>query len=106
MRPIDIIINPLLDTSYDGLGNLDFVPAARVAYNFSSGWALALEEYADFGPLHEFRSRRDQAHQVYGVVDVTTKTFDVEAGVGVGMTAGSDDLTFKLILARDLNRKR
>ena len=45
LRPIDIIINPIVDTAYDGLGNLEFVPAARIAYNFKSGWTVAAEEY-------------------------------------------------------------
>jgi len=33
--PVDLIANPILDTSFRGLGSLDFAPAARVAYNFS-----------------------------------------------------------------------
>ena len=105
LKPIDIIINPILDTAYDGLGNLEFVPAARVAYNFKSGWAAAVEEYDDFGPLHGFLPASEQVHQIYAVVDRTWKTWDIEAGVGVGMTNGSDRLTLKLILSRDLNRK-
>ena len=35
LKPIDIIINPIVDTAYDGLENLEFVPAARIAYNFN-----------------------------------------------------------------------
>jgi hypothetical protein len=31
------------------------------------------------------------------------KGIDVEAGVGVGVTASTDKLTLKLILSRDLN---
>jgi len=27
----------------------DFAPCARIAYNFSKTWAVAVEEYADFG---------------------------------------------------------
>ena len=104
LRPVDIIVNPILDTSYDGIKNMVFVPAMRVAYNFPSGWAMAVEEYDDFGPLHAFAPRGDQAHQVYWVVDASTKACDIEAGVGVGMTGGSDKLTFKLILSRDLNK--
>ncbi len=103
LKPVDIIINPIVDTAYDGLGNLEFVPAARVAYNFPSGLAIAVEEYADFGPLHGFLRGGEQAHQLYGVVDRRWKGWDIEAGVGVGLTGASDALTFKLILARDLN---
>jgi hypothetical protein len=106
LKPVDVIINPILDTSYDGLGNLEFVPAARVAYNFKSGWAAALEEYDDFGPFHGFLPRTEQVHQLYGVVDRRSKTWNIEAGVGVGMTDGSDRVTLKLILSRDLNKAK
>jgi hypothetical protein len=105
LKPIDVIVNPILDTAYDGLSNLVFVPSTRVAYNLSPRWAMALEEYADFGPLHDFHGGHDQAHQLYWVVDRVGGAIDVEAGVGIGLTRGSDQLTFKLILARDLNRR-
>src|SRR4051794_27830521 len=105
LKPVDIIINPIVDTAYDGVKNLEFVPATRVAYNFSSGWTLAAEEYDDFGPLHAFASPADQAHQLYAVVDRTWKDWDIEAGIGVGITDASDRLTFKLIVARDLNKR-
>ena len=99
----DLIVNPILDTAYDGLKNLDFAPATRVAYNFSKKWAVAAEEYADFGPLHDFYSASQQSHQLYGVVNHAAKWFDIEAGVGVGLTSATDKLTLKLILSRDLN---
>jgi hypothetical protein len=105
LKPVDVIFNPILDTAYDGFKNLVFAPATRVAYNLSSGWAMALEEYANFGPLHDFYPGRAQAHQLYWVVDHAGKTWDVEAGVGVGLTSASDGLTFKLILSRDLSGK-
>ena len=104
LRPIDIIVNPIFDTSYDGFSNFVFAPASRIAYNFSSGWALAAEEYADFGPVKDFHSPGEQAHQLYAVVDKATKYMDVEAGIGFGLTGASDKLTLKLILSRDLNR--
>jgi hypothetical protein len=106
LKPWDIIINPIVDTAYDGLGNLEFVPASRVAYNFQSGLAVAVEEYADYGRFNDWSPRGDQVHQIFGVVDKTWKDWDIEAGVGVGLTDASDRLTFKLILARDLNKPK
>jgi hypothetical protein len=103
LKPVDIIINPIVDTAYDGLKNLEFVPATRVAYNFKGGWALAAEEYDDFGPVSGFLPSGEQVHQLYGVVDATWKGFEIEGGVGVGMTGASDKLTLKLIISRDLN---
>lgn len=105
LKPVDIIINPIVDTAYDGLSNLEFVPATRIAYNFSSGWTTAIEEYADFGPVHAFAPRGEQAHQLFGVVDRSWNGWDIEAGVGVGLTDASDRLTLKLILSRDLNKR-
>ena len=104
LTPIDIIVNPIVDTAYDGLENLEFVPAARVAYNFQSGWAVAAEEYDDFGPVRAFLPRTLQAHQLYGVVDRSWKNWDIEAGVGLGLTNGSDRVTLKLIVSRDLRK--
>jgi hypothetical protein len=102
LHPIDIIINPILDTSYNGFKNLDFAPSERLAYNFSKTWALAAEEYADYGPLRRFQPTSGQTHQLYGVLDRTSKAVDVEAGVGFGLTNATDRLTLKLILSRDL----
>jgi hypothetical protein len=103
LHPVDIIFNPILDTSYDGFGNLDFAPSVRVAYNISSKSALAVEEYADYGPLHGFYPGHDQFHQLWAVVDHHTKWFDFETGAGFGLTPASDKLTLKFMFMRDLN---
>ena len=103
LKPWDIIINPILDTEYDGLKNLVFAPGTRLAYNVNDKWAVALEEYADFGPLRDFAGASEQSHQFFAVVNHSTKFMDIEAGVGVGVTNGSDRLTFKLLLSKDLN---
>jgi hypothetical protein len=105
LKPFDVIVNPILDTSYDGVGNLDFAPSVRVACNLSSAWAVGAEEYADYGPLRHFAAGPDQVHQVYGIVD-HHGVLDIEAGVGFGLTGASDAVTFKLILSRDLNSKK
>jgi hypothetical protein len=95
-------VNPILDNSYlGGFKSLDFAPATRVAYNFSPKWALAVEEYADIGPLREFYSASEQSHQLFAVFNRSTKFADIEAGVGFGLTAASDKVTLKLMLSRD-----
>jgi hypothetical protein len=103
LHPVDIVLNPILDTSYDGFRNLDFAPSTRLAYNVSDSWALAAEEYGDFGAIGGFAPRRMQSHQLFAVVDHSSKKLDVEAGAGFGLTPASDHLTLKLILSRDLN---
>ncbi|HEY6854054.1 MAG TPA: hypothetical protein VI139_07400 [Gemmatimonadales bacterium] len=103
LHPLDIIVNPIFDTEYDGLRNLEFVPATRVAYNLSKTWGVAVEEYADFGPVHQLYAGNQQVHQLFGVVDHSGKGLDVEAGLGFGLTDAADRVTLKLILSRDLN---
>ncbi len=101
---VDLIYNPIVDTDYTGgFGGLEYVPASRVAYNFNKNWAAAIEEYSDFGPLHQFYRTNEQFHQVWAVVNHHTRLVDIETGVGLGVTAGSDKLAFKLMLSRDLN---
>jgi hypothetical protein len=104
LHPVDIIFNPIVDTDYTGgLGNLEFVPATRVAYNVNDKWAVAVEEYADIGPLRHFYPGGDQFHEIWAVMDHQTKVLNIEIGVGVGVTAAADRLTLKLMLSRDLN---
>ena len=103
LHPVDIIVNPIFDTAYDGLNNLDFAPATRVAYNLSGTWGVAVEEYADFGPVRQLYAGNQQVHQLFAVVDHNAKGLGIEAGVGFGLTDASDRVTLKLILSRDLN---
>jgi hypothetical protein len=106
LKPIDIYVNPIFDTAYDGFKNLVFAPSARVAYNLNSTWAIAVEEYADFGAVRDFAPPKEQSHQIFAVFDRGGGVMDVQFGVGVGLTDASDKLTFKLILSSDLNKGR
>ena len=106
LHPVDIIVNPILDNSFrGGFKSLDFAPAVRLAYRQGSKWAVAAEEYADYGPLRKFLSAGKQSQQLYGVFDWYGKALNVEAGVGFGLTSASDKVTLKLILSRDLNSR-
>ena len=98
----DFIVNPIFDNSRKGFNNLDFAPAVRIAYNFSQTWAVAVEEYADYGPIKHFLSANQQSQQLFGVIDYKGEPFNVEAGLGFGLTPGSDRLVAKIMLSRDL----
>ncbi|HLJ23894.1 MAG TPA: hypothetical protein VKT71_07270 [Candidatus Acidoferrales bacterium] len=104
LHQVDFVFNPIVDTDYTGgFGNLEFVPATRLAYNFNDKWAAALEEYSDDGPLRKFLPRRDEFHEVWAVADHNTKWLNIETGIGFGVSHGADKLTLKLMLSRDLN---
>lgn len=110
MRPIaglhlgdwDLIVNPIIDTDFKGLGRLDFAPAERVAYNLSPIWAIAVEHYADFGPLQQFHTVGRQAQTLFGVLDYKQEDqYNIEFGLGHGFTSASDDLVVKLMVGLD-----
>jgi len=101
LKPWDVIVNPILDTEYDGVKNLDFAPAVRLAYNVSEAWALSAESYSDFGPLRRLGGA-EQSHMLYGVVNHVMPFLEVETGIGFGLTSTGDKLTLKLLLIKDL----
>ncbi|HUO91938.1 MAG TPA: hypothetical protein VMU22_03410 [Rhizomicrobium sp.] len=100
---VDLIVNPIIDNPFRGAKNLDFAPEARIAWNLSKDWAIAAEQYSDFGPVRHFLPGDQQSQQLFGVVDFNGAPITVEAGLGFGLTQASDRLVAKLILSRDLN---
>jgi hypothetical protein len=64
------------------------VPASRASSAKIS--RVGLEYYTDLGPLQNWSPFNEQQHDIYAVVDFKIGRFDVNAGVGYGLTAGSD----------------
>ena len=100
---VDIIVNPILDTGFQSLKNLDFAPAARIDYNFSRTWAIAVEHYADFGQVQRFLPGNEQQHTLFAVVDYSGNPISIEFGLGRGLTSASDRWITKLMLEAPLN---
>lgn len=101
LGPWDLIVNPILDTDYNGFRNLDFAPSERVAYNLSQRFALALEHYADFGAVSGFASPSDQVQALFAVVDIGTSAHGLEFGVSHGFTQATDRTVIKLMLMQN-----
>lgn len=94
----DLIVNPILDSNFNGFGSMHFAPAARIAYNASDRWAFGLEEYGDWGPLQRIDSPSQQSQNLYAVTDYTIDAGNsLEFGAGWGLTPASDRLVLKLI---------
>jgi hypothetical protein len=99
----DLIFNPIVDTDFKGgLGNLEFAPAVRAAWNTGGKLAFALEEYADFGSLNHFKPADQQSHTLFAVIDYGGSSHGLEFGVGRGLTPASDTWVIKLMLMQDL----
>jgi len=98
----DLIFNPIVDNSWNGFSRLEFVPETRAAMALTEKYKVALEEYDDFGRVSHFLPSAKQSHQLFAVIDINTAWFGIEAGIGAGLTSGSDHRVIKLIVSRDL----
>jgi len=98
----DFIFNPIVDNSWIGFSNLEFVPATRIAMAITDRYKIALEEYDDFGRISHFLPAAKQSHQLFGVLDINIHGLAIEVGIGAGLTGGSDHRVVKLILSKDL----
>ena len=72
-----------------------------MSYDFTRVISGGLEYYADYGRLGAFDSLHDQQQQIFVVTDLNTSPkWEINIGVGVGPTAGTDHLIVKGILGR------
>ena len=94
----EFIVNPIVDLGFGSRGDIDFVPAARLARTFSKDLAFGLEYYTDLGRPGSFLPFQEQAHQLFAVVDFKIGDVDVDFGLGYGLTPGSDRFMAKTIL--------
>jgi len=83
-------------------GDSIFAPCARFARNLGENLAVGLEYYTDLGSLRNFSTFNEQQHNLYAVVDFKIGRFDVDLGVGYGLTPGSDRLMAKMIIGTEL----
>jgi outer membrane immunogenic protein len=98
----EFIINPIVDLSFGRNGEATFAPNARFARNFGEDFAIAIEYYTDLGPIGNLLPFQEQGHNVYGVVDFKVGRFDIELGVGYGLTQGSDRWMTKMMITTNL----
>lgn len=96
---VELTLNPIFDTAFEGLAAIELVPSGRVGYHLSDRWTIALEEYAALGPVSGIAPVASQEHTLFAVVDYEGKRLDVEFGVGFGLTDAADDVVVKLILS-------
>ena len=105
LKPWDIIFNPIVDTDYTGGFGTCNLFRLREWLTTSTTDGPWLPRNTTYGSLCEIVPVSQQFHEVWAVMDHNNKMVNIEAGVGVGYTAGGDRLTFKLMLSRDMNKK-
>ena len=100
-------VNPALERTWHGpdvnLG-MGFSPGAKLSYDFNRQISGGLEYYAEYGRLGAFDALHDQQQQIFAVTDLNVSpAWEINIGVGVGPTAGTDHLIVKGILGRRFN---
>jgi hypothetical protein len=97
----EFIVNPIIDIGFGALGEADFLPAARLARSFGNDRFIGVEYYTDLGKIGDFLPFEQQRHQLFAVTDFKLADFDIELGLGYGLTSGSDRLIAKAIIGYD-----
>lgn len=95
----ELIVNPIVDMGFGSEGDIDFLPALRLARKVTDNLQLGVEYYTDLGRPGSFSSFEQQAHQVFAVTDFKVGVIDVDFGIGYGLTEGSDRWVAKTILS-------
>jgi hypothetical protein len=94
----EFIVNPIVDISFGQFGEADFTPAARLARKVTQDFYVGLEYYGGLGKIGDFAKLSDQQHTLFAVTDFKAGIFDVNLGLGYGLTPGSDRLVVKTII--------
>src|SRR5437764_8354715 len=97
----EFILNPIVDIGFGALGEADFLPAARLARNFGNDRFIGVEYYTDLGKIGDFLPFEQQRHEIFAVTDFKLADFDIELGLGYGLTSGSERLVAKAIIGYD-----
>ena len=70
-----------------------------MTYDVTPRVAAGLEYYGDIGPINHIERSRDQQHLVFSVVDIDLgPRWELNVGVGAGLTGATDRLVVKMIL--------
>lgn len=102
--PLYVSVNPALERSIRGENSgqgFVFAPAAKVAVTVVEPVAVGAEYYASLGPVRHLDPWREQQQQIFAAVDLNVAPeWEINFGVGWGLTDSTDDLVIKLIIGR------
>ncbi len=93
--------NPVLDFALLGPAKGSapvFEPSFKVAYTVAPGIATGIEYYSELGPINAFEPWSDQENTLYWAIDIDRKPWNINFGIGHGLTPSTDQWTVKLII--------
>lgn len=99
-----LAVNPNVDWSPSQgggpvTGDVDF----KANYAIDSKTQVGLESYNEFGPLRHLSTSATNGRTVFAVVDKDFGKFDLNAGVGRGLSQAADKWVIKVIVGTNFN---
>jgi hypothetical protein len=99
--------NPTFDKSFHGESvhqGFVFSPNVKFSYDFTKKITGGFEYYGSVGPATEFSPINQQQHQIFPAIDLNlSPNWEVNFGLGVGVTRSTDHLIAKMILCYRFN---
>jgi len=99
--------NPAFDKSLHGVNvyqGFTFSPDFKISYDFTKKITGGLEYYGAVGPATDFLPTGQQQHQFFPAIDLNlSPKWEVNFGLGVGVTHSTDHLIAKMILGYRFN---
>ncbi len=99
--------NPSFDKSFHGESvrqGFVFSPNVKFSYDFTRKISGGIEYYGAVGPATDFLPTGRQQHQIFPTIDLNlSPNWEVNFGLGVGVTHSTDHLIAKMILGYRFN---
>jgi hypothetical protein len=97
-----LAFNPIVDIALAGPERHEgpsFEPAAMAVFKVLQIASFGVEYYGNWGPFSGFSSWQEQEHYLFEVFNLlAAEHVELNAGIGEGLTTGSNSLTVKLIV--------
>jgi hypothetical protein len=105
--PWYLSFNPTFDKSLHGLNankGWEFSPNAKVSYDITKMVSFGVEYYGSLGPVGSPDPLAQQQQQIFPAVDLNVAPeWELNFGVGWGLTSSTDHLIIKGIIGRRFN---
>jgi hypothetical protein len=89
-------VNPIVSFAFDEGFHPELEPCAKAAWALTDALSLGAEYYAGLGPIDAILPAGEQVHRGFAVLDVATRWFDLNFGLGAG--SGAESLIVKAII--------
>jgi hypothetical protein len=97
-------VNPALERTWHGPDvrqGLGFAPAAKFSFDFTKQISAGMEYYGEYGTLWKFDTFHEQQQQFFLATDLNVSPkWEINFGIGMGVTASTDHLIIKGIIGR------